>query len=241
MKKTFGYIVLTLGVLLVTGAGCPQTSVKSSATVTSPTPTEVPGDESNDKREGVMMQNGRMMIKMRDGKSEMMTTDVMLSNGTKIMLNGKVILSDGSSAMMNEGDVVDMEGRKTSRDTMMGIKTETEQTTIEEADQPFIVLGSYEDYAPEKIALAANNKVVLFFKADWCPTCRALDADINAHLSSVPTGTTILKVNYDNSTEQKKKYGVTYQHTFVQVDAQGNMIAKWTGSPTLAELIKKIK
>ncbi|MCC7436258.1 thioredoxin family protein [Candidatus Nomurabacteria bacterium] len=104
-----------------------------------------------------------------------------------------------------------------------------------------MVKGSYEIYSPEKLALANDGKVVLFFKASWCPTCKAVDADIKANLSSIPDNTNILTVDYDNSTDLKKKYGVTYQHTFVQVDATGNMIAKWSGSPTLASLVSNIK
>jgi hypothetical protein len=51
----------------------------------------------------------------------------------------------------------------------------------------------------------------------------------------------ILKVDYDKETELKKKYGVTYQHTLVQVDKDGNLIKKWSGSPTLTKLVSEIK
>jgi thiol-disulfide isomerase/thioredoxin len=101
--------------------------------------------------------------------------------------------------------------------------------------------GTYEAYSPEKLALAEKGKVVLFFRASWCPTCRSLDADIKAHLSAIPEGVTILDVDYDKSTALKQKYGVTMQHTLVQVDAQGTMITKWTGSPTLAGIVSNIK
>ncbi|MCR4334721.1 MAG: thioredoxin family protein [Patescibacteria group bacterium] len=102
--------------------------------------------------------------------------------------------------------------------------------------------GSYEAYAPEKVALAsATHDVVLFFRASWCPTCRAVDADIKANLSKIPSSLAILDVNYDNSTALKQKYGVTYQHTFVQVDKDGNLIKKWSGSPTLIALVAEVK
>jgi len=71
-------------------------------------------------------------------------------------------------------------------------------------------------------------KNVLFFHASWCPTCRAADANIKANLLSIPPSLTIHQVDYDTSTELKKKYGVTYQHTFVQVDESGAMIKKWS-------------
>jgi thiol-disulfide isomerase/thioredoxin len=101
--------------------------------------------------------------------------------------------------------------------------------------------GTYEVYSADKLALAQDGKVVLFFKASWCPTCKAVDADIFAHVSAIPSGTHILIVDYDTSAELKKKYGVTYQHTFVQVDAKGAMLKKWSGSPTLASLVAEIK
>ncbi|MBI5405999.1 thioredoxin family protein [Candidatus Kaiserbacteria bacterium] len=101
--------------------------------------------------------------------------------------------------------------------------------------------GSYEVYSPEKIAKAATGKVVLFFRAGWCPTCKALDADIRSHLKDIPADVTILDVDYDNSTALKQKYGVTYQHTLVQVDASGNQITKWSGGLTLAEFVTNIK
>jgi len=102
--------------------------------------------------------------------------------------------------------------------------------------------GSYEAYSPEKIAQASSKgNVVLFFRASWCPTCIAVDKDIKANLNAIPESLTILDVNYDKLTELKKKYGVTYQHTFVQVDVKGNLIKKWSGSPTLVSLVSEIK
>ena len=39
--------------------------------------------------------------------------------------------------------------------------------------------------------------------------------------------------------ELKQKYGITTQHTFVQVDADGNEVAKWTGSLTADEIAEQ--
>jgi thiol-disulfide isomerase/thioredoxin len=101
--------------------------------------------------------------------------------------------------------------------------------------------GIYEDYAPAKLALAKTGKVVLFFKAGWCSTCKQVDGDITTNLDKIPQNVTILKIDYDNSTDLKKKYGVTTQHTFVQVDENGKLIKKWLGSPTLSDLASKIQ
>lgn len=101
--------------------------------------------------------------------------------------------------------------------------------------------GSYQLYSPEKIALASKGPLVLFFRASWCPTCRGLDSDIKSHLESIPENLTILDVDYDMYGDLKKKYAVTYQHTLVQVNQNGEMLKKWSGSPTLYELLTHIK
>lgn len=103
------------------------------------------------------------------------------------------------------------------------------------------VAGMFVDYAPEKIALAETNDVVLFFNATWCPSCRSLKADIMANQNNIPENTVIVAVDYDTHGDLKKKYGVTMQHTMVQVDAQGNLIKKWSGSPSLAALVSQIQ
>ncbi len=112
---------------------------------------------------------------------------------------------------------------------------------IEKSAQGAQSSGVYELYAADKIARASSGPVVLFFRASWCPTCQAADKDIRANAATIPSGVVILDVDYDNSADLKKKYGVTYQHTFVQVDASGNQIAKWSGSRTLSEVVKNIK
>ena len=118
---------------------------------------------------------------------------------------------------------------------------EKDETSMMDKGDTMMVSGSYEAYAPEKIAKASSGDVVLFFRASWCPTCRAVDADIKTNLSKIPSDLTILAVNYDDSASLKQKYGVTYQHTFVQVDKNGNLIKKWSGSPTLSSLVAEVK
>lgn len=104
-----------------------------------------------------------------------------------------------------------------------------------------MVAGSYEAYAPEKLASAETGDVVLFFRASWCPTCKALDEDIKANMANIPSDLTILDVDYDKFADLKKKYEVTTQHTLVKVDKDGNMLNKWTGSANLADLVSKVQ
>lgn len=99
--------------------------------------------------------------------------------------------------------------------------------------------GRYEAYAPERLAYAAEGAVVLFFHAPWCPTCRATEAAIAEE--GIPEGITLLKVDYDNATTLRQQYGVTTQHTFVQVDSEGNEITKWQGTITPIEIASRIQ
>lgn len=101
--------------------------------------------------------------------------------------------------------------------------------------------GSYEAYSKDKLALAETGDLVLFFHASWCPSCRGLNASIESNRMAIPKGVHILKVDYDKETELKKMYGVTYQHTLVQVRADGTMIKKWSGNPSLESLLAQIQ
>ena len=114
--------------------------------------------------------------------------------------------------------------------------------TIAQEDIVTLERGFYEDYSPEKIAQRSETgNVVLFFSAAWCPTCRTLDKDIRLNIKDIPVDLSILDIDYDNSTVLKRKYGVTYQHTLVQVDKKGELIKKWGGSMTLDALVSKVQ
>ena len=110
-----------------------------------------------------------------------------------------------------------------------------------ETPEVAVAAGSFETYSAEKVALAADGDVVIFFHATWCPSCRTLNSDLEKNVGAIPAGTTILKADYDTETELKKKYGVTTQHTLVQVDKDGNLIKKWSGGSKLANLLAEIQ
>ena len=108
------------------------------------------------------------------------------------------------------------------------------ETVPAKTSDAMMVKGSFSDYDSAKLVNAEKGKVVLFFSANWCPTCQEANKNFNA--SAPPVGLTLLKVDYDNSNDLKKKYGVTYQHTYVQVDKNGNQIKKWSGSTSYDQL-----
>ena len=100
--------------------------------------------------------------------------------------------------------------------------------------------GSYEDYSPEKIA-QGDGKKILFFHAIWCPTCKGLERNILKNANDIPSDVTILKADFDKEGDLKRKYGVTVQHTLVQIDSAGELVAKWVGSSTLNSLLSQVK
>ena len=110
-----------------------------------------------------------------------------------------------------------------------------ESTAAQSAAGSYITLADYEG---SKDMYAASD-VVLFFNASWCSTCKEARENLEADPAAIPAGLTIVKVDYDDSDELKQKYGVTVQHTFVQVDADGNELAKWNGSVTADEIAKQ--
>lgn len=129
----------------------------------------------------------------------------------------------------------------TSENTTQAEKTMEDTEDAMDTEKTMMNAGAYEEYTVEKLARAETGDVVLFFKASWCPSCRGLDIDIEKNRDAIPEEVSILKVDYDTEIELKKKYGVTYQHTLVQVDMDGTLIKKWSGSPTLTSLVSEIE
>lgn len=123
---------------------------------------------------------------------------------------------------------------KKEQETAAMAKEKTGEVMEKETDTVAMAKGNYTDYNASKLASAENGKVILYFYAPWCPICR--ESNKNFEASPAPDGLTLLKVDYDSSGDLKKKYGVTYQHTFVQVDKDGKLLKKWNGSKNYDEI-----
>jgi thiol-disulfide isomerase/thioredoxin len=102
------------------------------------------------------------------------------------------------------------------------------------------IAGDYIDYDAAAIASSEAKHIVLNFSATWCPSCRSLDKDINANLSTIPNGVEIYKIDYDSNVALRQQYGVTVQHTLVEITADGTMINKWSGGNTLDSILAKL-
>jgi len=106
------------------------------------------------------------------------------------------------------------------------------------ANSPQTVLADFQeisphyfDYSEGTLAQAyGNGNTVLFFAATaWCNTCSALDKELKERSALLPEGITVLKIDYDNDSVNKAKYGITQQHTMIYLDSQGNEIKRWVG------------
>ena len=84
-----------------------------------------------------------------------------------------------------------------------------------------------------------DRKVVLFFYAGWCPSCRTLDASIIENVAAIPEDVAIFKVDYDTEKELKRQYGITQQHTFVLLEKEKEAVV-WRGSFDLEGIISRI-
>ncbi len=159
------------------------------------------------------------------------TNDTMMENKNDSMMEDDAIMDD-TDKMMGDKDAMikeDGDSMKKDDDVMMDDKSSMTNTP-----------QGYVTYSAETFNAAKDQKRVLFFHATWCPTCKAADAAFSARGSKIPKNVVVLKTDYDTEKALKAKYGITYQHTFVYVDANGNAIAKWNGGDVDA-LLKNLQ
>ena len=112
--------------------------------------------------------------------------------------------------------------------------TASSDTTAAPAPTP----GSYitlAEYQADKAAYDSGD-VVLFFNASWCSTCKIARDNLTADPTAIPAGLTIVTVDFDEATDLKQQYGVTLQHTFVQIGPGGDELVKLSGSVTAEEI-----
>jgi thiol-disulfide isomerase/thioredoxin len=136
---------------------------------------------------------------------------------------------------------------KTSGDLQRDfMKPDASDVEMESGGNEVTERDRYIEYTPEGYEIYKNIRRVLFFYANWCPTCRPADADFMKNETKIPEDVVVIRVNYnDSDTDNNEKelaefYSVTYQHTFVQIDGDGNEITKWNGGQ-VADLLKNIK
>lgn len=143
--------------------------------------------------------------------------------------------SDDSSAMEQKMEQDSMEKDDTMIKDDSSMMSEENKMASEGEDKnmmsserkPYI---SQQEYEAMSQADFEGKHVVLFFNAQWCPSCRSIDQALKEDPSFVPDNTQIVSIDYDSNTELRKTYGVTMQTTFVEIDEAKEKISSWVSS-----------
>ncbi len=94
----------------------------------------------------------------------------------------------------------------------------------------------YEEFTNDKLNDMYGQKVVINFRADWCPTCAKLEAKLEDEANADQlTNVNMLLADYDKETELKKKYNVNKQTTLVFLDEKHQEV-KTIRDPELDEI-----
>jgi len=139
----------------------------------------------------------------------------------------EVMVKDGENEVMMKEE--DHEGHEEGHDAMMKDENDVmkkDESSSNTSSERFITLASFDANQDSY----SDNSKVLFFHASWCSICVGIENEINTDPSRIPSGTTMIKTDYDSETALRQKYGVNNQYTFVQIDNDGNQIAKWSAT-----------
>ncbi len=179
--------------------------------------------EAKVMEEKMKMEESALMEKKAMEEKAMMEKETMQKDAGVMMDKDEKMMKADDEAMMKKDEAMKAD------DSMM----KKEDSAMMQKS------GTYATYSANSLAMAQKGKTVLFFHAGWCPTCRTADADIKNNATTIPAGATILKVDFDKEVALKQNYGVTSQHTFVEIDANGGLVEKWSGG-NLAGIIAKL-
>ena len=166
---------------------------------------------------------------------------LLVAGGVYVASQNTTKMSDKETDKMMAGESSNVE----KDDSMMREEDSMMQDDDASGDR-MMQQSAYVSYEKGILEKTANTKRILFFYANWCPTCKPADANFQANEAKIPDGVSLIRVNYndtDTDDEEKKladTYAVTYQHTFVQIDAQGKVVTKWNGGQ-IDELLSNLK
>ena len=217
--NTNGKVILGVLAVLVIGFFVFGMNDSSEVAVTGESGDQVATADHNDAMADTMDE------KMADDmKSAEMKDDEMMKEDGAMMEDKDAMMKDEDTMMKDDKDMMDGAG----------------EVVAELTDAAPLVAGVYTTYTADAVAGSDAEHIVLNFSATWCPSCRTLDKDINANLSQIPAGVEIYKVDYDTYTDLRREYGVTTQHTLVEVAADGTLIKKWSGGNDLDSVIAQL-
>jgi thiol-disulfide isomerase/thioredoxin len=105
-----------------------------------------------------------------------------------------------------------------------------------------VLPGKYSPYSEDEFITEATTykRRVLFFHASWCPQCRSIEKGITE--GTVPAGMALYKIDYDNASTLRQKYGVTLQTTIVEVASDGSIKKKFVAydEPTFSAVLRQL-
>ncbi|UYZ58280.1 DUF6799 domain-containing protein [Hymenobacter latericus] len=110
MKVLFS--LLTLGALTLTLSAEAQTRPAPRKPATPP---QRPVLKNAGVKDGVLMQQGKVMVTQHGHTSELTAPNIMsFPNGTKVQADGVVVMADGNTSQLQEGDYMSLSGRITT-------------------------------------------------------------------------------------------------------------------------------
>ena len=205
-------------------------------------------DEAMDKDLPVVEQENEMMEddkKMDNDDKEAMKKDDSMGEDDKEMEDEKMDQEEkmDDEKMMDDDkdDKKMMDDEKMEEDHKMEDDKKMEDDAMEKEDpevkadddmmdkeeEPSAMKKESGQYVAYSDGVIGNGqKSVLFFHAPWCPACKQNDEYLSDWYGSEEFPVSVYKVDYDTASELKKKYGITGQDTFVQIDGAGNAITQ---------------
>lgn len=175
---------------------------------------------------------------MRQGTSRTARRPARALALAAVAATGLLLAGCGSSATQDSAGTRPQAGTTTASPAPAAVGPATStpgESTVRAGAGRYV---DYERYAADPSAYA-TGRVVLFFHATWCHDCQTTDDNLRSDPASLPGDLTVVQVDYDNSTDLKKEYGVTQQWTFVSIDADGTKLKAFTGTYTGTEIADK--
>lgn len=130
-----------------------------------------------------------------------------------------------------------------SADAMMGDASGENKT-----EDAMTAASTYEPFTVERYEAArqAGQPILLYFYANWCPTCAEQEPRNQELFKNHQGGVAAFRINYnDNATDADevaiaKQYGVVYQHTMFFLDRKGNIKKKTVGTVSDADMLTNL-
>lgn len=139
------------------------------------------------------------------------------------------VISEEKKAVVEK--VVD-EGRKTVGEKLK----ETGEKMLDDPEKA--EGGTYDDLDTDRFVLYEKN--ILFFTAQWCPSCLEAHEKFTQSANMIPSDVALWRVDYDAHEDLRDTYNIDTAHVFIEVDAEGNEMHRWSGSMTIDDVITEI-